>query len=53
MNTLETTTALSIFEGGFDGSTAALGTVGAAGIALAAIRWGVPYLKGFFKRVAS
>lgn len=44
--------ALSIFQTGFDGSTAALVTVGGSGILLAAIRWGVPYLKGFFRSVA-
>lgn len=45
--------ALSVFQAGFDGSTTALVAVGGSAIALSAIRWGVPFLKGFFKRVAS
>lgn len=44
--------ALAIFQTGFSGASTELVTVGGLGVALAAIRWGVPYLKGFFKTTA-
>ncbi len=45
--------ALTIVTGGLGGGDAALLAAGTAAIALGAVQWGVPYLKKFFKKVAS